>query len=79
MPPSSMYVVCTILVRQIMNASPRQNLGSMLPDASTYSPPEVKKGGFSSLKEYCTAYAFKCKGLTHLNTGYHLPLRTHTA
>ena len=29
-----------------------QNLGGMLPDASMYSSPEVKKGGFSSLKEY---------------------------
>ncbi|KAH9940496.1 uncharacterized protein BXZ73DRAFT_42907 [Epithele typhae] len=27
------------------------NLGSMLPDASKYSSPEVKKGGFSSLKD----------------------------
>ncbi|TBU30194.1 armadillo-type protein [Dichomitus squalens] len=27
------------------------SLGGMLPDASMYSPPEVKKGGYSSLKE----------------------------
>ena len=36
----------------IMNISPSQNLGGMLPDASMYSSPEVKKGGYSSLKEY---------------------------
>ncbi|KAL1942784.1 hypothetical protein VTO73DRAFT_5024 [Trametes versicolor] len=33
------------------------NLGSMLPDASTFSPPEVKKGGFSALKELPPAAA----------------------
>lgn len=38
-------------LRMTMNISPLQNLGSMVPDASMYSSPEVKKGGYSSLKE----------------------------
>ncbi|PIL34056.1 hypothetical protein GSI_03765 [Ganoderma sinense ZZ0214-1] len=33
------------------------NLGSMVPDASMYSSPEVKKGGYSSLKELPTSAA----------------------
>ncbi|KAI0371108.1 ARM repeat-containing protein [Pilatotrama ljubarskyi] len=33
------------------------NLGGMLPDAATYSSPEVKKGGFSALKELPPAAA----------------------
>ena len=32
--------------------SPCQTLGGMVPDASTYAAPEVKKGGYSALKEY---------------------------
>ncbi|RDX48021.1 ARM repeat-containing protein [Lentinus brumalis] len=32
-------------------------MGGMLPDASTYSSPEVKKGGYSALKELPTAAA----------------------
>ena len=35
----------------IINVFPSQTLGGMLPDASMYSSPEVKKGGYSSLKE----------------------------
>lgn len=44
----SMYV-CTGLIVLIVNLL--QTMGGLLPGSMNYAPPEVKKSGWSSLKE----------------------------
>ena len=49
-----LYVRCCMYGRSvstITSGAHPQTMGGMLPDASTYSSPEVKKGGYSVLKE----------------------------
>ena len=49
-----LYVRCCMYGRSvstITSGAHPQTMGGMLPDASTYSSPEVQKGGYSVLKE----------------------------
>lgn len=47
---SYMYVARLVTLFRPMSARP-QTLGSVIPDAMSYASPEVKKNGWSVLKE----------------------------
>jgi len=58
---------------------PLQTMGGLMPDAMASAPPEVKKGGWSVLKEYDFSYLHSLLSNAHTVSQYQLQTDTPSA